>query len=103
VVKKHLGNLLRCWVGDNARNWDIVLSQENFTYNNLVNYSTWKIEFEIVIGVNPRGVAKLRDINMNKRSAKEEDFIDFRETLYNQVQNNLEDMKIKYKDMEDEH
>ena len=48
VVNKSLGNLLRCLVGDSLGNWDLVISQAEFAYNNLVNRSTRKSPFEIV-------------------------------------------------------
>lgn len=48
----------------------MILSQEEFAYNNLVNMSTWRTPFEIVIEENPRGLVELRDINMKKREVK---------------------------------
>ena len=42
-VNKSLGNLLRSLVGENSRQWDHVLAQVEFSYNELPNRST--IEF----------------------------------------------------------
>ena len=39
VVNRSLGSLLRCLVGDKMSNWDMVLAQAKFTYNNYVNRS----------------------------------------------------------------
>ena len=39
MVKKSLGNLLRYLVGDKLSNWDLVLVQVEFAYNNSVNRS----------------------------------------------------------------
>ena len=40
VVNRSLGNLLRCLVGNKPRNWEMVLAQVEFAYNNSVNRST---------------------------------------------------------------
>ena len=54
VVNKSLRNLLRCLVGDSPGNWDLILPQAEFAYNNSVNQSTGKSPFEIVHGYKPR-------------------------------------------------
>ena len=53
VVNKSLGNLLRCLVGDNLGNWDLVLPQAEFAYNNSINQSIRMSPFEIVHGYKP--------------------------------------------------
>ena len=53
AINKSLGNLLRCLVGDSPGNWDLVLPQAEFAYNNSVNWSTGKSPFEIVHGYKP--------------------------------------------------
>ena len=50
-MNRSLGNLLRCLVGDKPSNWEVVLAQVEFAYNNSVNRSTGKTPFEIVIGM----------------------------------------------------
>ncbi|GKA47368.1 transposon ty3-I gag-pol polyprotein [Tanacetum coccineum] len=53
VVNRSLGNLLRNLIGDNAKQWDLILSQVEFAYNRSVNHTTGKSPFEVVYGRNP--------------------------------------------------
>ena len=50
-MNRSLGNLPRCLVGDEIHNWEMVLAQAEFAYNNFVTRSTGKTPFEIVIGM----------------------------------------------------
>jgi hypothetical protein len=46
------------------------MAQEEFSFNNLVNRTTGKSPFEIVYGIQPRGITELRDMNKDEfRSA----------------------------------
>ena len=45
VVNKILCNLLRCLVGDKPSNWDTVLAQVEFVFNNYMNRSIGKTSF----------------------------------------------------------
>nr|GEZ56583.1 retrotransposon protein, putative, Ty3-gypsy subclass [Tanacetum cinerariifolium] len=40
VVNRSLGNLLRSLIGDNAKQWDLILPQVEFAYNRSVNRTT---------------------------------------------------------------
>ena len=42
VINRSLGNLLRCLIGENLGNWDLLLPRAEFAYNNSVNRSTSK-------------------------------------------------------------
>ena len=42
VVNRSLGNLLRYLAGDEPHNWEMVLAQAEFSYNNFVNRSIGK-------------------------------------------------------------
>ncbi|GJX88764.1 putative reverse transcriptase domain, zinc finger, CCHC-type, aspartic peptidase domain protein [Tanacetum coccineum] len=53
VVNRSLGNLLRSLVGENPRQWDLVLPQAEFAYNRSKSRTTGKTPFEVVTGVNP--------------------------------------------------
>jgi hypothetical protein len=54
VLNRSLGNLLRCLVCDNPRQWDLALPQAEFSLNYSINRSTGKSAFQVVYGVNPR-------------------------------------------------
>ena len=75
VVKKSMRNLLRCLVGDKPKGWDLILPHAEFSYNNFVNRSTIKSQFQIVYGSSPRTATELRKIEQGERtSAKVEEF-----------------------------
>ena len=61
-MNKILGNLLRYLVGNKPSNWEMVLAQAKFAYNNFVNRSIGKTPFEIVTRMHPRGISDLRDV-----------------------------------------
>ncbi len=91
VVNRSLGNLLRCLVGNKPSNWEMVLAQAEFAYNNFVNRSTGKTPFEIVTGMHPRGISDLRDVvGEEKKSVAGEEFVDFMESLHKEVKLRLE-------------
>ena len=95
-MNRSLGNLLRCLVGDKPSNWEKVLAQAKFAYNNFVNRSTGKIPFEIVTRMKPRGVSDLRYIvGEEKRSAAGEEFFDFMKSLHKEVKLRLEQSNQK--------
>jgi len=74
-VNRSLGNLLRSLVGENSRQWDRVLAQAKFAYNDSPNRSTGRSPFQILYGMHPRGVHELRDLGrLERRSANGEDF-----------------------------
>ncbi|GJV05059.1 RNA-directed DNA polymerase [Tanacetum coccineum] len=53
VVNRSLGNLLRSLIGDNAKQWDLILPQAEFAYNRSVNRTISNSPFEVVYGRNP--------------------------------------------------
>ena len=62
VVNRSLGNILRSLVYQNPKQWDLALAQPEFAYNDTPNQSTRMSPFQIVFGMNPRGVYELRDL-----------------------------------------
>ena len=60
---------MRCLVGNKPSNWEMVLAQAEFSFNNFVNSSIGKIPFDIVTSMKPRRISDLRDIaGKEKRS-----------------------------------
>lgn len=74
-MNRSLGNLLRSLVGENSKQWDCVLAQIEFAYNDSPNRSTDISIFQILYGIHPRGIFELRDLGqLESRSANGEDF-----------------------------
>jgi hypothetical protein len=66
VVNKSFGNLLRSLVTEHHNQWDQIMPQAEFTYNDSPNKSTGKIPFQILYGMQPRGVSELRDLGKSE-------------------------------------
>jgi hypothetical protein len=75
VVNKSLGNLLRSLVTEQGRQWDQILAQTEFAFNNSVNRSIGKIPFEIVYERQPRGIAELIEFNQMNSGALEQNIL----------------------------
>lgn len=56
VVNKSLGKLLRCLVGEHVSQWDLILLQVKFTYNQSMNHSIGRSSFQIIYGIVPHHV-----------------------------------------------
>ena len=86
MVNRSLGDLLRSLVTEHHSSWDNILSQVKFAYNDSVNRSTGQSPFQIVYGIQPRGIFELRDSEQNAtRSASAEDFAKAMKELHSQV------------------
>jgi hypothetical protein len=59
VVNKSMGNLLISLVIEQGHQWDQILAQAKFAFNNPVNRRNGKSPFEIVYGIQPRGITEL--------------------------------------------
>jgi hypothetical protein len=66
VVNIILGNLLRSLVTKHHNQWDHILPQVEFAYNGSPNRSTRKSPFQILYGMQPRGVSELRDLGQSE-------------------------------------
>ena len=75
VVRRSLGNLLRILVEDHPKQWDQLLAQVEYAYNDSPNKIIGKSPFQIVYGMHPRGMHEFRDLGTTeKRSANGEEF-----------------------------
>ncbi|GJX86534.1 RNA-directed DNA polymerase [Tanacetum coccineum] len=73
VVNRSLGNLLPSLIGDNAKQWDLILPQAEFAYNRSVNRNTGKSPFEVVYGHNsitPLDLVPVPDVGKFRRFGK---------------------------------
>jgi hypothetical protein len=61
VVNRSLGDLLRSLVIGHHSQWDNILPQVEFSYNDSVNKSAGQSPFQIVYGMQPRGIYEFRD------------------------------------------
>ena len=74
-MNKILGNILRSLTSEQPREWDHVLAQAKFAYNDSPNRSTGLSPFQILYGMHPRGVHELRNLgNLVHKSAEGESF-----------------------------
>jgi hypothetical protein len=104
VVNRSLGDLLRSLVIEHHSQWDHILAQAEFAYNDSVNRSTGKSPFQIVYGMNLRGVSEFRDLKKSKfRSVGAEDFIAEMQELHNQIKEQLKKSNGEYKCRVDQH
>ena len=98
VVNRSLGNLLRSLASEHPKQWDQILAQAEYAYNDSPNRSTGKIPFHIVYGMHPRGVYELRNLGKAEiRSVKGEDFASKIQAIHDQAKQQLQDNNIKYK------
>jgi hypothetical protein len=104
VVNKSLGDLLRSLVIEHHSQWDNILPQAEFAYNDSINRSTWQSPFQIFYGMQPRGVSELRGSEHNAtRGASAEDFAEAMKELHNQVRERLQKSSLEYKRRADQH
>ena len=74
-MNRIFGNLLRSLVGENSRQWDRVLAQAEFAYNDSPNISTGISPFQILYGMHPCRIFELWDLGqLERRIADGEDF-----------------------------
>ena len=86
VINKSLGDFLRSLVTEHHSQWDHILPQAEFAYNDLFNKRTGQSPFQIVYGMKPRGVYELKDLEKTEfRSASAEDFAEGMKELHSQI------------------
>jgi hypothetical protein len=91
VVNKSLGNLVRILVTGHHNQWDQILPQEEFAYNESPNMSAGKNPFQILYGMQPRGVSELRDLEQREiKSVGAEDFVVEMQRLHSHIRGQLD-------------
>ena len=86
VVNRSLGDLLRSLVTEHHSQWDHILPQAEFVYNDFLNRKTGQSPFQIVYGMQPRGVSELKDSKQVEfMSASVEEFVKGMKELHNQI------------------
>jgi hypothetical protein len=104
VVNRSLGDLQRSLVTEHHIQWDHILPQEEFSYNDSHNKITGQSPFQIFYGMHPRGVSELKDSKQNEtRSASAEDFAEAMKELHSQVKERLKNLNKEYKHRVDQH
>nr|GEU41760.1 hypothetical protein [Tanacetum cinerariifolium] len=97
VVNQSLRNLLRNLIRDNAKQWDLILPQDEFAYNRSVNHTTGKSPFDVMYGWNPITPLDLVSVpEMGRFSEKEADQSDPIKELHCQMQNDI--MAVGFKE-----
>ncbi|GLT37652.1 hypothetical protein SLA2020_119560 [Shorea laevis] len=104
AINKILGNLLRSFVGKNLRQWDLVLAQVEFAYNNSSNQATGKCPFEVVYGVHPLSPLDLAPLPTSRQfSVDAEQQAKEIKKLHEEVCEKLQRQTIRYKAHHDKH
>jgi hypothetical protein len=102
VVNISLGELLRSLVVENHSSWDNILTQAEFAYNDSVDQSIGKSPFQVVYGMQPRGVSKLRNSEQTTTSsASVEEFAEAMKELHSRVKERLLKSSQEYKHIVD--
>ena len=82
--------MLRCLVGDKPKGWDLILSQEEFAYNNYVNKSIGKSPFHIIYGRSLKNASELRQLDKGEiRSVEVEDFAKHLKNIHEEVRKHI--------------
>jgi hypothetical protein len=104
VVNISLGDLLRSLVTEHHSQWDQILEQDDFAYNESMKRSIGKRPFQIIYGMNQRGVSELRDLKQSEfRSIGAEDFAEEMQELHNQIKEQLKGRSSEYKSRANQH
>ena len=90
--------MLRSLIGESPKQWDRVLAQAEFSYNDSPNRSTDMSPFQILYGIHPRGMCELHDLGqLEKRCTDGEDLAKMTSELQEQVKARLQYSNTSYK------
>ena len=99
VVNQSLGNLLRCLIKENPREWEAILPLAEFAFNTSINRITQSSPFEVVYGLQPARVADLLPLPLpTKSNLKVLDMVQYMQQVHDQaVQQKIQEANAKYK------
>ena len=104
VTNRTLGNILQCLVKENPRQWENVLPQAEFAYNNVPNRSSGKSPFEVVYIRPPLHTLDWVPLpKLPGMSVIANHLIDKVIDVHGEVKNKLEESTAKYKAIADKH
>ena len=104
VVNRSLENLLQCLVGENTKNWDLLLSRAKFTYNSSINRTIGMSPFEIVYSHYPRKSVDLIPITLHTRMSKTtESFTQHVRSMHKEITKKINVSNQIYKQLTDSH
>jgi hypothetical protein len=104
VVNRSLGDFLRSLVAENHSQWDQIMPQEEFACNDSPNRSTGQSPFQIMYGMQLRGVFELRDLEKNEfRSVGAGYFAAEMQELHSNIKEQLQNSNQEYKHRADQH
>ena len=104
VTNHTLGNILQCLVKENPKQWENVLPQAKFAYNNVPNHSSGKSPFEVVYICPPLHTLDLVPLpKLLGMSIIVDHLINKMIDVYEEVKKKLEESTAKYKAIADKH
>ncbi|GJX70554.1 RNA-directed DNA polymerase [Tanacetum coccineum] len=104
VTNRSLGNLLRCLVGDNKKQWDLALPQAEFAYNRSTHSSTGRSPFLVVYGRNPFTPLDLAPLpGVTQYNAEGSDRAEQIKLLHEQVRDQITKHNLQYQARANKH
>jgi hypothetical protein len=90
-------------VTEHHSSWDQILPQAEFSYNDSMNRNTGRSPFQILYGIQPRGVSELRESGQVETSSSHaEEFAEAMEELHTKVKQRLQKSNQEYKRRDDQ-
>ena len=84
-------------IGENPRNWEIILPLDEFAYNSSLNQTINISPFEVVYGNKPLSVLDLAPLPLSKENVRATEVIDFMQSIHAQVKERIEHSNANYK------
>ena len=102
MVKRTLGNMIRCLFWDKPKLWDVYLDQDEFSYNIEVQSSTGFSPFAIVYKTLPNEVADLIGL-LGKKNVQANRMVEDVQATREDVRAKIVESNAKYKASADKH